>query len=219
MTPTPDESYRTRIIRQGWHALTDAEVLAVVLGHAQPDEATATLRQLVQQAGGLGALARGELATLAALPGLGGRKALQVLAAFELGRRAARPDARAINFHAPAEVGAYLQPLLRDAVQEQLVVLLLDRAGGLLAERIVFVGGVTQTVVDPKVIFQWALSQQAPAFLVCHNHPSGTLTPSEHDFAITRRLQAGAELLDLQLVDHVIVSYKGYFSFAEHGYL
>lgn len=215
----PQSDYRTRIIQHGTASLTDAELLDVLLS-AEPTDATlAGLRRLVQWSGSLQGLARRTLAELAHREGISERKALQLLAAFELGRRATRADSRQLKFGNAKEVAAYVQPLLRDATQEQLLVLLLDRAGQLLAERIVFVGGVTSTVVDPKVIFQVVLAEKAAAFLVCHNHPSGNLSPSDHDIAITERLKGGAQLLDLQLLDHLIVSYKGYFSFQEQGLL
>lgn len=214
-----EEGYRPRIIQQGLGALTDAELLDLLLSHPPTDASLAALRRLLKWAGSLQGLARRDWVEIIRQEGMGERKALQILAAFEIGRRATRHDTRQLNFSRADQVAAHLQAMLRDATQEQLVVLSLDRAGQLLSERVVFVGGVSSTIVDPKVVFQIVLAAQASAFIVCHNHPSGNYAPSEHDFAITNLLMKGARLLELQMLDHIIVSYKGYYSFAEQGML
>lgn len=212
--------YRTRIIQEGIETLTDAELLDLLLNPGGlSEEGLAACREVLAWGGSLQGLACRSWTEIGRQAGMGERKALQIATLFELARRSARTDARTIDFRDARQVASYLQPLLRDALQEQLLLLLLDRAGQLLAERVVFVGGVTQTVVDPKVIFHTLLTERASAFIICHNHPSGTVIPSEHDIAITRRLQEGARLLDFQLVDHLIVSYKGYYSFADNHLL
>jgi DNA repair protein RadC len=214
-----DNNLRQRLVTKGVDAFTDSEVLSLLLSEGPTDDGLAIAEKLVLTHGSLRELARLGLAELLASMNIGERRAMRIIAAGELGRRSTRPEHRTINFSDAASVASYAQPLLRDATEEHFLVLLLDRAGQLIVERIIAKGGVSAMVVDPKVLFREALVHKASAIIICHNHPSGNLKPSEQDVAITQKLKEGARLLEISLLDHLIVSYKGFYSFAEQGLL
>ena len=197
-------------------ALSDGEVLAVLLGEDAPSLDLA--RRLLQQLGSLDRLARLSMAELirAGVPQEGAHR---LLAAWELGRRRQQAEVRQLPMTSAAAVAAYVTPLLGDQVQESCVVLYLNRAHLLLAERILSVGSVSGVLIDPKLVFREAVALLASAIVVCHNHPSGNLNPSQADADITSRLVAAGRLLDIEVLDHMIITYRGHYSFAENGRL
>ncbi|HEV2353140.1 MAG TPA: DNA repair protein RadC, partial [Puia sp.] len=154
------------------------------------------------------------------IKGFGKAKACSIAAAFELGRRrAAGLSPEKPVFKDSKAAAEYLQPLLADFSHEVFYVLYLDQANGLIECKRASEGGLTATYVDPRLIFKRALQEEAVSIIVSHNHPSGNLHPSRADLALTARLKDGANYLDIKLVDHIIVSPKGYFSFAAEGLL
>jgi DNA repair protein RadC len=154
------------------------------------------------------------------IEGLGKAKASAIVAAFELGRRrqAGISPRRPIFKDSKAAAG-YLKPLLTDYTHEVFGVLYLDQGGRLKHFGILSEGGITATTVDPRLIFKKALQEEAVSIIVSHNHPSGNLKPSRADEALTTKINEGAKLLDIKLLDHIIVGDQGYFSFANEGLL
>lgn len=212
-----DPKLRYRLITNGVDTFTDAELVSLLLNEGPSDDGLDAAKGLIQKFGGFAQLARLTLPELVSSSGIGELRAMRIIAAMEIGRRSSRPDHRALNFSDAPTVAKYAQALLRDATEEHFLVLLLDRAGQLLVERIIAIGGIGSMIVDPKVLFREALVHHSSAMIICHNHPSGSLTPSEQDIALTRKLQQGAKLLEMNILDHLIVSYKGYYSFAEQS--
>jgi DNA repair protein RadC len=216
----PTDRPRERLAALGPSALSDAELLALILGTGTAREGVLDIAARVLAAsGGIAALARRAPSELAGEPGLGLAKAAEIVAALELGRRACR-DASATRrqiLH-PADAAAILTPRLGYLERETAVVLLLDRKHRLLREVVVGVGGIAQAPMEPREVFAPALREPGvAAVLVAHNHPSGDPTPSREDEGVTRRLAEGAGMLGLELVDHVIVASGGWSSLRELG--
>jgi len=211
----PTDRPRERLAALGPSALSDAELLALLLrtGTAREDVLAFASRVLVAL-GGLGAIPRMHASELVAIPGIGPATAAEIVAALELGRRAVqRLAADRPQIMRPADAAALLGPRLAHLEQEQCVALLLDRKHRLLREVVVGIGGIAHAPMEPREVFAAALREPGvAAVLVAHNHPSGEATPSTEDRAITRRLADGAALLGLEFLDHVIVASSGWAS-------
>jgi len=217
---TAEDRPREKLLQRGIDALTDAEILAILLGSGTTKLSAVDLgRHLLDAIGDLNRLARCSVAELTEVKGIGPAKAIGLVAAFELARRKQRLGAEVVRFTSSPAVAAFLQPRLADLPHEEFVVLYLNKRHQLLAEVTVSEGGVAGTIVDPKRVFKHALNHLASAIIVAHNHPSGNLEPSQADLDLTQRLHAGANLLDISLLDHFIITAQGHFSFAEQGLL
>jgi len=201
--------------------LSDAEVLSLVLGTGGRDGVMMLAARVLASVGGPGGLARCSESELAAIKGMGIAKAAEVVAALELGRRAARALAGdRPQILRPEDAAALLTPRLAHLQREESVVLLLDRRHRVLREVSVGIGGVAHAPMEPREVFAAAFREPGvAAILVAHNHPSGEPTPSADDLAITRRLARGADLIGLEFVDHLIVAATGWKSMVEAGAL
>lgn len=218
-----DDKPREKLIAHGPRALSDAELLAILLRSGRRGVSALDLgRNLLRAAGNdLTALGKMQLQDLVRTKGIGSVKAVQLLAAFELGRRRAgmKPSARPVLDNSEA-CFRYLRPLLSDLHHEEFHLLCLNRANQLLGSHLVSQGGTTGTVADAKQIFRAALQHGSVTSLVlAHNHPSGQAHPSTADLRLTRKLCAAARSLDLHVLDHVIVAGHRYYSFADHELL
>jgi len=154
------------------------------------------------------------------IKGIGEAKAITITAALELGRRrqAAAPLEKQIVGHS-GDIAGYLQAKLKDHRHEVFAVLFLNRANKINHFEIISEGGITGTVADPRIILRKALEEDAVNIILCHNHPSGSLKPSRADEELTRKIKEAARLLDIAVIDHIIVSEDGYYSFADEGLL
>lgn len=210
----PSDRPRERLRALGPRALSDTEVLSLILGTGGADGVLALSARVLASVGGPGGLARASEADLSRVPGMGPAKASEVVAALELGRRAARSMAGdRPQISGPADAAAILMPRLAHLDREESWVLVLDRRHRVLREVLVGVGGVAHTPMEPREVLAAALREPgAAAVLVAHNHPSGETIPSTDDMAITRRLERGAELVGLEFVDHVIIGARGWHS-------
>lgn len=205
---------RERLRSLGPAALSDSEVLALVLGTGGPDGVLALSARVLATVGGPGGLARASEHDLVAVPGMGAAKASEVLAALELGRRAARSlVGERPQIMCPGDAAALLTPRLAHLEREESVVLLMDRRHRVLREVSVGVGGVAHSPMEPREVFAAALREPCvAAVMVAHNHPSGDPAPSADDIAVTRRLARGAELVGLDFLDHIIIAASGWHS-------
>ncbi len=213
---------REKLIAQGRQALSNAELLAILIRSGSRDETAVALCQRLlsdfdQDLNALGKLSVGQLTRY---KGIGTAKALSIVAALELGRRRQSNEIRKKRqISGSRDAFEFLSPLLCDLAHEEFVALLLNRRNKVLFTDQISVGGVSGTVVDMKKLFLHAVEQQASAMIIAHNHPSGNLRPSEADRQLTRKVKKASELLDISLLDHLIVSEEGYFSFADEGLL
>ena len=214
---------REKMALHGLSSLSDAELLAILLGTGTRSESAVDLaRRLLgtvdNDLGRLGRLSINDLSCR--VRGVGPAKATSIVAAMELARRRQADLVRDSDvIQGSAQVATLMTPLLADLPHEEFWVLLLNRANRFLSKHRISSGGVHQSVVDPRMVFKHVVQDLACGLILCHNHPSGCLLPSEADRQITGRLSAGADLLGAKVLDHVIVSAEGYFSFADHQLL
>jgi len=209
---------REKLKERGVSALTDAELIALLLSTGTREHSVVDLaRELLKNIGGLIGLARADANQLLKTKGIGDAKATTILAAFELGRRKAQSVGYEFRVNGSPAVADYLQAKIGDEAQEVFHVLFLNRNNVVIGDKSLFRGGVSATVVDPKVVFREALAHLASSIIVAHNHPSGSLAPSRADEDITRQLVAAGKLLEITVLDHLIVTSHGYYSFADEG--
>ena len=211
---------RERMVKNGRHSLSDSELLAILIRSGTRQETAVELsrRILGQVDNDLTRLSRLSLQELAAFKGMGSVKAVTIVAALELGRRRRLAEAsKTLSIASSKDVADFFTPDMSDLNYEEFWILLLNRANKIIGKHLVSKGGITGTVVDPKVVFKIAIEHTASGIILCHNHPSGSLTPSDADLSLTKKLCEAGRLLDIQVLDHLIVAGEHYFSFADEG--
>jgi DNA repair protein RadC len=220
-TPPTRFGPRERMMLSGEHALSDAELLAVLLGTGSSAEPVGMLAQrLIEHSGGLAGLRRAGLSAVSRYPGIGPTKACRLRAALELGvRLSAQPLQPREPVQHSSDVAAALLPRLRDATREHFFALALDAKNRPLAEILVAVGSLTACAVGPADVFRLVLKEPAAAVIFVHNHPSGDPAPSSDDLRVTGRLQEAGSLLGIRVLDHVILGRDTHFSFLDRGLL
>ncbi len=216
-----DERPRERLLKAGAGALTDAELLAIFLRVGVRGQSAVDLaRNLISHFGGLNRLFAAGRAEIAAFHGMGDAKYAQLQAVFEMSRRALREHlVDGTSLSTPQAVKDYLSLTLGHLEHEVFFVLFLDARNRLLAADEMFRGTLTQTSVYPREIAKRALTHNAAAAILAHNHPSGNPDPSQADRMLTRALKEALALVDVQVLDHIIVAGRQTRSFAEHGLL
>lgn len=212
---------REKLLFKGKKQLTDAELLAIILGSGNRDESALGLAQRILHSynGDLNELGRCSIKELSGrFQGIGEAKAIGIIAALELGhRRQLLPLQKRPLISNSKDVYQALAPLLLDLSTEEFWILLLNQANRMIGREKISAGGISSTVVDARVIFKKALEYNAASLVLCHNHPSGSLRPSQADLDLTQRLRKAGLQLDILVQDHLIVSEAGYYSFADEG--
>lgn len=215
-----DDKPREKLMAKGREALSDSELLAILVRTGSGKDSAVDIAKKILQMGknNLNDLGKLSAEDLMEIKGVGEAKAVTIIAALELGRRrqSLEPLSRE-KFTSSNKLAGYLRASLKDYSHEVFGVVFLDRALKLIKFEVVSKGGMSQTVADPRIIFKRALEVKASTLILCHNHPSGNLKPSEADRALTDRMVQAGKLLDVQVLDHLIVSEEGYFSFADEG--
>lgn len=217
-----DDRPREKLRAKGVKILSDTELLAILIQQGTRNRTAVDLARDVLSASkqNLKELGRLSMADLLKINGIGEAKAMIILAALELGRR--RQAAQNLEkpvVNGAASVASFLQTLLQDHDHEVFIVLYLNRANKINHYEIVSSGGMSGTVADPRVILRRALEEKAVGIILCHNHPSGNLRPSHADRELTLKIREAARYFDILVLDHIIVSHEGFFSFAEEGLL
>jgi DNA repair protein RadC len=213
---------REKLLQKGTASLSDAELLAILISSGTKDKSAVDLgRELLQMANNnlnnLGKLAIGDLKKL---HGIGSVRAVTIAAALELGRRRKLADAEnVIQIKCSKDVADIFHPLLADLQYEEFWILFLNRSNKVINRMKLSQGGVSGTVTDVRMVMKKAIEYLASGIIVCHNHPSGNLNPSESDSKITQKIKDAGNLMDIQLLDHLIISEKDYYSFADNGLL
>ncbi len=215
------ERPRERLFREGPHALTDAQLIAILLRMGRPDSTAVDVgMELLQQLDGLQGLANRGVEELCAVPGVGPAKAAQILAAVELGRRTlAIPLTTGVKVGGSRDLFMHYYPLLRDLRHEVFKVVLLDAKHMVIRDVTISEGSLTVNIVHPREVFNLAVRESAAAVIVLHNHPSGNPEPSAEDIALTGRLVRAGEILGICVLDHLIIGDGHYVSFADSGIL
>jgi DNA repair protein RadC len=219
---SPEDRPREKLLLKGKSALSDAELIAILLGTGTPqlnavDIGKKILSDVENNLHALGSLT---VKDLVKIKGIGEAKAITIVAALELGRRRKEifPDEKP-KVTGSKDAYELLRADLTDLPHEEFWVLLLNRANRLIRKIQISQGGVAGTVADPKIIYKAALDDLASGIIVAHNHPSGNLTASQADIVLTQRLKDGGKLLEIQVLDHLILAGHNYFSFADEGIL
>jgi len=211
---------REKFIQKGKETLSDTELIAILIRSGTRDRsALVVARDIMLLANdNLSSLAKMNINDFISVKGIGNTKAITLMAALELGRRRRLSEAeqRAV---VSSSKDAYdlMKPLLEDLELEQFWVLYLNNANKVLAKLNLSKGGITATLVDVRLLLKRALELNSTGLILCHNHPSGTLRASEADCKLTEKVKVSAKLMDIQLLDHIIVTDQSYFSFADEG--
>jgi DNA repair protein RadC len=210
-----------KLHHKGAKYVSDAELIAIILQQGTPAQNAVDLARdlLFRCNNNLQKLAKLTVADVIALKikGIGKVKAIRIIAAIELGSRRMFTTWVGQPIFQSGDVIAHLKYTLQFEPREIFMVLLLNQANKIIHEQILSEGGITGTVADPRVLFKLALSHEATGIIICHNHPSGQLHPSNMDNLLTEKVKKGALLLDIKLIDHIIVSTEGYYSYAEQN--
>jgi DNA repair protein RadC len=217
-----DDRPREKLISKGRESLSDSELLAILINTGSKNKSAVELAKEVLLLGknNLSELGKISLKELMTVKGIGEAKAITLAASLELGRR--RQAASYLNktfVRSSLELAEFLKATLKDYSYEVFAVVYMNKANKINHFEIISKGGMTSTVVDPRIIFKKAFDVEATSIVLCHNHPSGSLKPSRQDEDLTRKLKEAAKYLDILVVDHIIVSEEGYFSFADEGLL
>ena len=211
---------REKIMVQGIKSLSTAEILSVIIGSGTRTASAVELSKSILKSvdNDINILAKLDISQLRKIPGIGPARALSILAAFELGtRRNSQPDHPVKKIKGSRDVFEIFHPLMRDLVIEEFWILLVNRANLVLDKSRISQGGISGTVIDTRIILKKAIDKLSSSLILCHNHPSGNLKPSEADIRITEKIKKSGELMDINLLDHLIISDNSYFSFADEG--
>jgi len=217
-----DDRPREKLLSKGASALSDSELLAILINNGYKEKSAVEIAKEILKLGSnnLNELGKLSLKDFEKVKGIGSAKAITIAAALELGRR--RHAAAALEkvvIKTSTDIAQYLRTMIKDFSYEVFAVLFLNKANKINHFEIISRGGLTGTVADPRIILRIALEKEATSIILCHNHPSGNLKPSRADEELTQKINIAARYLDILVMDHVIVSEDGYFSFADGGLL
>ncbi|MBN2236944.1 MAG: DNA repair protein RadC [Bacteroidales bacterium] len=213
---------REKLILKGKSSLSNAEILAILIGSGNRDQTAVELAQTILAANqnNLNALSGLSLEELMKFKGIGEAKAITILAALELGRRRRSSEVlEQKTIRSSKDVFELMYADLADQSFEEFWIILLKRNNQVISKKRISEGGIAGTVADPKKIFKLALDAQASSIILCHNHPSGNLKPSEQDKQLTKKIFLAGKTLDISVLDHLIFGNEGFFSFADENIL
>jgi len=217
-----DDRPREKLLQKGKSTLSNAELIAILIGSGSRNESAVALSKRILAAAALNLNELGKLSAsdLMEFKGIGEAKAVTIVAALELGRR--RRGAEALEkkkITSSNSVFELMQPIIGELPHEEFWIVYLNNSNKVLQKALLSKGGITGTLVDVRLVLKTALQLGAVGLILTHNHPSGTLKPSQADQQITQKLKKASESLDIKVLDHVIITEKAYFSFADEGLL
>lgn len=211
---------REKLLAKGRSSLTDAELLAIIIGSGSRHESAVSLCQRILSSyhNKLHLLSKVNVEELMQFKGIGEAKSISLVAAIEIGRRRRLEEALQLEkIKSSKAVFEVMQPTLGDLDHEEFWVLMLNNSNKIIYKYHLSKGGITGTMVDTRLLFKKAIAHSATSIILAHNHPSGTLKPSEADKLITAKIQEAGKILDIKLLDHLIITEKSYFSFADEA--
>ena len=217
-----DDKPREKLMLKGKGALSDGELIAILIGSGSRNESAVELskRILASVDNNLNALGKLSLQQLMTFKGIGEAKAISIIAAMELGRRRRTEDAIELKkITSSKSIFELMQPIIGELSHEEFWIIYLNNSNKVISKSQLSKGGITGTVVDTRLVFKSAIENGAVSVILVHNHPSGTLVASEADKQITRKIKVAGESLDIKVLDHLIVTETNYFSFADEGIL
>ena len=213
---------REKYAKGGATALTDAELIAILLRTGNPNDSAVELaKKLLSESGNsLNTLSGKSLRELSQVKGIGQAKAISLLSAFEIGNRIrAEKVEQQLQIQSCLDVVSLMQNKIANLDHEEFWAIYMNHANRILNTVQISKGGITNTPVDTRIIMQQAVLNKATQLILCHNHPSGSVTPSRADIQLTEMLRKAADLMDILLVDHIIIHKEEYYSFVEEGRL
>ncbi len=213
---------REKLLYRGIGSLTDVELIAILIGSGSNDESAVELSRRIMKnvKNNLNELGKMNVENLKTFKGIGDAKAISIIAAMELGRRRNHASALEMNkITGSNDVANFLRPLIGDLPHEEFWALFMNRQNKVIDKHCLSQGGITGTVIDVRLVLKMAIEKHATSLIFAHNHPSGNLEASEADRKITRQLKEAGIILDIPLLDHLIITQGGYFSFADEGLL
>jgi DNA repair protein RadC len=215
-----DDRPREKLVTKGKTSLSNAELLAVLIGSGNREESAVELSKRILRSvnGNIHELEKMSVEKLVSFRGIGVAKAVAIITALELGRRREQQlGAKILKIGNSKDVYTLMKPILADKSYEEFWIVYLNNANKVLAKQLSSRGGITATIVDVRLLFKRALELSAVGIIVCHNHPSGNIHPSASDRKLTEKIKQAGKSLDIQLLDHLIIGEKSYFSFADQG--
>ncbi len=217
-----DDRPREKMTKLGAEVLSNAELLAIIINNGSKEKSAVDLAKEIMQLGqnNLDELGKLSLKDLQKIKGIGEAKAISIAAALEIGRRRSAGDVfQKPKMSSSKDIAHYLRTVLKDNAHEVFAVLFLNKANKVNGYKIISRGGIDGTVADPRLILKEALDHNATSLILSHNHPSGNLKPSRQDVELTHKIKIAASYFDIKILDHIIVSDEGYYSFADEGAL
>lgn len=217
-----DDQPREKLLYKGKAALSDAELVAILIGSGNREESAVDLskRILASVGNNLSELGKLSIKQLMTFKGIGEAKAITIAAALELGRRRRGEDAlQKKKITSSTSVFELMQPIIGELQHEEFWIIYLNNSNKVIQKNQLSKGGITGTLVDVRLVLKQALEVGATGLILTHNHPSGTLKPSEADKQITNKLKLASESLDIKVLDHLIITENNYFSFADKNLL
>lgn len=211
---------REKLLDKGRHILTEAELIAILIGSGSREETAVELskRILVNVNNNLNELSKLSVQELMKFKGIGEAKAISIVAALELGRRRKEKEVgEREKIGSSKDVYELMKPLLIDLPHEEFWLIMLNRGNLVIKKELISRGGVAGTVVDAKIIFKKAVDNYASSIIICHNHPSGNIKPSEADIKVTKSIKEAGKIMEIPLLDHLIVTENNYYSFGDEG--
>jgi len=215
-----DDKPREKLMLKGKSVLSDSELIAILIGSGSRNESAVDLskRILASVNHNLNALGKLSIAQLMNFKGIGEAKAISIIAAMELGRRRRNEDVVELTKVSSSKVVfEVMQPIIGELPHEEFWVLFLNNSNKILFKTQLSKGGMTGTMVDVRIVFKIAFEQNATAIILTHNHPSGKLQASDADIQITKKIKTAGQQLDIPVLDHIIITETGYYSFADEG--
>jgi DNA repair protein RadC len=217
-----DDRPREKLALKGRSNLSDAELLAIIMGSGNREESAVQLAQriLASAQNNWNELAKYSIQDLCQFKGVGEAKAISIITALEIGRRRNTQEVlERVKITSSNDAALILQQQIGDLPTEEFWVMFLNQGNKIIKTEQISRGGITQTSVDARIIFKRGIELMATAMILAHNHPSGNLVPSEADKNLTKKILEGSKILDIQILDHIIVTQKDYFSFADEGFI
>jgi DNA repair protein RadC len=214
-----DDRPREKLMLKGKSVLSDAELIAILIGSGSRNESAVDLsKRILASADNLNVLGKMSISQLMNFKGIGEAKAITIIAALELGRRRRAEDAvELIKITSSKRVFEIMQPIIGELPHEEFWVLFLNNSNKVISKSQLSKGGISGTIVDVRLVFKLALENGATGLILCHNHPSGNLQPSDADRQITKKIKQAGDSLDVKVLDHLIITETKYYSFVDEG--
>ena len=214
-----DDRPREKLMLKGKSALSDAELIAILIGSGSRNESAVDLsKRILASADNLNVLGKMSVSQLMNFKGIGEAKAITIISALELGRRRRAEDtAELTKITSSKLVFEIMQPIIGELAHEEFWVLFLNNSNKVISKSQLSKGGLTGTIVDVRLVFKLALENGATGLILCHNHPSGNLQPSDADRKITKKIKQAGDSLDVKVLDHLIITETNYYSFVDQG--